>query len=120
MMVKMSRCRMVKIIASASVIWAAGVKGNVPAGIDKEFMGETVSKVDRHCLVQGINNIYAIGDLAYMEEPKYPNGHPQVAAVAMQQADLLAENLIRIERKSTRFMNLSTTIKEQWQQWAAI
>jgi NADH dehydrogenase len=35
-----------------------------------------------------------------METPKYPNGHPQVAPVAMQQADLLAYNFKMIERKS--------------------
>ena len=39
------------------------------------------------------SNVYAIGDLAYMETPKYPNGHPQVAPVAMQQADIIAKNL---------------------------
>ena len=49
---------------------------------------------------KGFENIYAIGDVAYMETPKYPNGHPQVAPVAMQQAKLLAENLRKIERKS--------------------
>ena len=59
--------------------------------------------VDRHCRVSLYNNIYCIGDLAYMETPKYPKGHPQVASVAIQQAELLGENLRRIERKSTRF-----------------
>ncbi len=48
----------------------------------------------------GHDNIYAIGDIAYMETPKYPNSHPQVAPVAMQQADLLAGNLKLIEQKS--------------------
>jgi NADH dehydrogenase len=88
-------------ISAATVIWAAGIKGNVPAGIDKELIarGNRI-KTDRHCLVQGSHNIYAIGDLAYMETPKYPTGHPQVAPVAMQQADLLAGNLRLIERKS--------------------
>jgi NADH dehydrogenase len=94
-----------KMIPSRFVIWAAGVKGNVPAGIDKSLVvkGNRI-KVDRHCLVQGTDNIYAIGDLAYMEEPAYPNGHPQVAAVAIQHGDLLAEHLKRIERKSTSFV----------------
>ena len=32
-----------------------------------------------------------------MAEPDYPNGHPQVAQVAIQQGELLAENLQRIE-----------------------
>jgi NADH dehydrogenase len=38
-----------------------------------------------------------------METEKYPNGHPQVASVAIQQAELLADYFKRIERKSTRF-----------------
>jgi NADH dehydrogenase len=93
-----------KTIATNTVIWAAGIKGNVPEGIDKNLIarGNRI-KTDRQCHVQGYNNIYAIGDLAYMETPKYPNGHPQVAPVAMQQAELLADNLKRIERRSTEF-----------------
>ncbi len=88
-------------IGTGTVIWAAGIKGNIPGGIDNSLIarGNRV-KTDRHCRVIGYNNIYAIGDLAYMETPKYPNGHPQVAPVAMQQADLLAGNFKLIERKS--------------------
>lgn len=88
-------------IPSRTVIWAAGIKGNVPVGIDPELIvkGNRI-KTDRHSLISGQENIYAIGDLAYMETPKYAHGHPQVAPVAMQQADLLAENLIKIERRS--------------------
>lgn len=89
-------------IACATVIWAAGVKGNIPGGIDKGLIarGNRI-KVDRQCRVGSYNyNIYAIGDLAYMETPKYPNGLPQVAQVAMQHADLLAYNFKMIERKS--------------------
>lgn len=94
-----------EVIRSALVIWAAGIKGNVPDGIDKSLIvkGNRI-KVDRHCLVEGTNNIYAIGDLAYMEEPAYPHGHPQLAAVAIQQGELVAEHLKRIERKSTKFV----------------
>jgi NADH dehydrogenase len=88
-------------IGTATVIWAAGIKGNIPGGIDKSLIarGNRV-KTDRHCRVSGYDNVYAIGDLAYMETAKYPNGHPQVAPVAMQQADLLAGNFKLIERRS--------------------
>ncbi len=91
-------------IPSATVIWAAGIKGNVPQGIDKTMVvrGNRI-KVDRHSLIEGFSNIYALGDVAYMETPKYPNGHPQVANVAISQADNLAENLIRIERKAGHY-----------------
>lgn len=93
-----------RTIPSATVIWAAGIRGNVPPGIEPELIvrGNRI-KVDRHCLVQGTTNIYAIGDLAYMEEPAYPKGHPQVASVAIQQGELLAEHLKLVERKSTQF-----------------
>jgi len=88
-------------INTSMVIWAAGIKGNVPGGISKELIarGNRI-KVNRQCIVNGFTNIYAIGDVAYMEEPGWPNGHPQVAPVAMQQADMLTENLRRIEMKS--------------------
>lgn len=88
-------------IPSNTVIWAAGIKGNVPGGIDPALIvrGNRI-KVDRHNKVLNSQNIYAIGDIASMETPKYPNGHPQVASVAIQQGDILAENLKRMERKA--------------------
>lgn len=88
-------------INTATMIWAAGIKGNIPNGVDKGLVakGNRIT-TNRYCRINGYNNIYAIGDLAYMETSKYPNGHPQVAPVAMQQADLLAGNFKLIERKS--------------------
>jgi NADH:ubiquinone reductase (H+-translocating) len=90
-----------KTIATRMVIWAAGIKGNVPQGIDKDLIarGNRI-KIDRQCKVAGSNNIFAIGDVAYMEEPAWPNGHPQVAPVATQMADMIAKNLRSIEMKS--------------------
>jgi NADH dehydrogenase len=90
-----------EVIETSMLIWAAGIKGNVPAGINKELIAKgNRIKVDRHCQVNGFNSVFAIGDVAYMEEPAWPAGHPQVAPVAMQQADMLAKNLRRIEMKS--------------------
>ena len=88
-------------IETCTLIWAAGIKGNVPEGVDPALVvrGNRI-KVDRYCKVEGTENIYAIGDVAYMEEPAYPKGHPQVAPVAMQMADLLENNMVRIEMKS--------------------
>ena len=88
-------------IETCTLIWAAGIKGNVPAGVDPALImkGNRI-KVNRQCQVYGFDNVYAIGDVAYMEEPAYPHGHPQVAPVAMQMADLLVNNLVRKNMKS--------------------
>ena len=89
-------------IETSLIIWAAGIKGNVPAGIDKELLarGNRI-KVDRKCRVLGFENVFAIGDVAYMEEPAWPGGHPQVAPVAIQQADMLVTNLKVLQMKSS-------------------
>jgi len=83
-------------IQAKIVIWAAGIKGNVPAGIDPSLIvkGNRI-KVDRYNKIAGTANIYAIGDIAYMETPKYPHGHPQLANVAINQGKNLAKNLFR-------------------------
>lgn len=76
-----------------TLIWAAGVKGRESHGLNAESFGKgNRLLVDRYNKVQGYENIYAIGDVALMETEKYPNGHPQLAPVAVQQARLLAQN----------------------------
>ncbi len=83
---------------SATVIWAAGIKGNIPDGINTNLIarGNRI-KVNKYNQVQGINDVFAVGDIAYMEEGLFTNGHPQVAPVAIQSATLLADNLKRIQ-----------------------
>jgi NADH dehydrogenase len=52
--------------------------------------------VDRTNMVLGHSDIYALGDIALMEEPPaWPKGHPQVATVAIQQGRHLVQNLLR-------------------------
>jgi len=91
-----------KTIAARTVIWAAGITGNVPNGIDTNLVtrGNRI-KTNRNCKIEGTQNIYAIGDIACMETAKYPNGHPQVAPVAMQQAACVAHNLVVLQQKSS-------------------
>jgi len=92
-------------IPSATVIWAAGIKGNLVDGIDKSLVmrGNRV-KVDRFNQVEGMSNVYALGDLAYMETPDYPKGHPQVANVAVGQAKNLAENLLKMKEGNAKLL----------------
>ncbi|MNU73899.1 NADH dehydrogenase-like protein [compost metagenome] len=81
-----------EIIPTQTVIWAAGVQGNVLEGLDKAEMVRGRYTVDGHSLIKGYDNIYAIGDISYMETEKYPQGHPQLANVAINQGRILAMN----------------------------
>ncbi|WBV61747.1 NAD(P)/FAD-dependent oxidoreductase [Chryseobacterium camelliae] len=84
-----------KEIPSNNVIWAAGVTGNVIEGFPAENLMKNRYIVDRYNRINGYENIYAIGDIAYMETPKYPQGHPQVANVAINQAKNLGKNFLK-------------------------
>ncbi|WP_276878775.1 NAD(P)/FAD-dependent oxidoreductase [Chryseobacterium joostei] len=84
-----------KEIPSNNVIWAAGVTGNVIDGFSEDKLVRNRYIVDRYNKIKGYDNIYAIGDIAYMETPKYPQGHPQVANVAINQAKNLGKNLLK-------------------------
>lgn len=84
-------------IISRKMIWAAGVTGNkIPGLPDSVIQRGNRIKVDRYCKAIGLDNVYAIGDVAYMEEPDYPQGHPQVAQVALQMGHLLATNFTKL------------------------
>lgn len=95
-----------KEIKTGTVIWAAGVTGNKIEGLPETSItrGNRII-VDRYNSVNGCDAIYAIGDIAYMETPKYPKGHPQLANVAINQAKCLAKNLkaIQLNNKLTEF-----------------
>ena len=81
-------------LKSRNVIWAAGVIGNLLDGIDSKAITRTNRYItDRFNKIKGYENIFAIGDVAYMETPLYPAGHPQVANVAINQGKNLAGNL---------------------------
>ena len=80
-------------IRTRNMIWTAGVMGNVPKGISKDLVvrGNRI-KVDSYNRVQGMDNVFAIGDVSYMETKDFPKGHPQLANVAINQAKILAKN----------------------------
>ena len=83
---------------TATVIWTAGVQGANIAGLDAKSLVEKVERirVNQFNQVVGYNNIFAIGDIATMESEKYPQGHPMMAQPALQQGDLLGENLVKL------------------------
>jgi NADH dehydrogenase len=88
-------------IRTNNVVWAAGIKGNSIEGFPKEvYAASNRLKVNKYNQVDGLPNVFAVGDIALMSgDLKFPNGHPQVAQPAIQQGELLAKNLLKILRK---------------------
>src|SRR5690606_33823767 len=73
-------------IESTNLIWTAGVQGNIVPGIHSEsIVRGNRFEVDEQLKIKGYSNVYAIGDIALQISEEYPKGHPQVAAVAIQQ-----------------------------------
>lgn len=88
-------------LITRTLVWAAGVKGNPINGLNPEVVAKNSRiKVDQFNRVKGYENIFAIGDVALMEgDQKFTNGHPMMAPPAMQQGQLLAENIRRLIAK---------------------
>ena len=85
-------------LQSETLIWAAGVTGDVVNGLKADVLVDRINryKVNQFNQVDGYDNIFALGDIAYMETEAYPKGHPQVAQPAIQQGKLLGKNLLRL------------------------
>lgn len=85
-------------IATNSLIWTSGVTGREIVGLAPEQVGRGRRiLVDEINKVQGTQNIFALGDICLQTTDKnYPNGHPQLAQVAIQQGTLMAKNFKRM------------------------
>lgn len=82
-----------KEFRTRNLVWAAGIVGNSLSGLSEDtYVRGGRVKVDRLNKINGAAEVYAVGDIAYMETPKYPKGHPQVAQTAIQQAKNVAKN----------------------------
>ena len=101
-------------IKAETVIWVSGVKASPMGGVPESSIGRGGRILtDRYNKVKGMEHVYAIGDQCLVEgDEDYPNGHPQLAQVAIQQAELLAKNILRMERgediKPFAYRNLGT------------
>ncbi len=101
-------------IPTRTFIWVSGVTA-VPVGnLDDKMIGRGGRiKVDAYNRVEGLDNVFAIGDQCVQTADKdYPGGHPQLAQVAIQQGTLLAKNLQRLEKgkalKAFHYRNLGS------------
>lgn len=85
-------------IPTRTFIWVSGVIATSFDHISADMLGRGRRiLVDEFNRVKGIENVFAIGDVCLQTEKDYPNGHPQLAQVAIQQGHLLASNLKKLE-----------------------
>lgn len=82
-------------IPTRTFLWVSGIRANAMPGIDESHLGRGFRfKVDEYNRIPGVEDVFAIGDQCLQtSDASYPNGHPQVAQVAIQQAKNLAKNL---------------------------
>jgi NADH dehydrogenase len=87
-----------KEFETRTLIWSAGVTGNLIDGFPKESYNDRANRyyVDKFNRVKGYKDVFALGDIALMESDDYPRGHPQVAQPAIQQANNLSRNFLKI------------------------
>jgi NADH dehydrogenase len=83
---------------TATVVWAAGVKGATIKGLNAE---EFITRGNRLLVnefnqVKGFRNIFAIGDIACMVNEEFPYGLPMMAQPAIQQGQQLGDNILKL------------------------
>ncbi len=90
-------------IPTCTLIWASGVIGREAPGLPTTSIGRGRRiMVDEFNKVKDTNNIFAVGDICLQTtDVAFPNGHPQLAQVAIQQGQLLAKNFVRLAQNET-------------------
>lgn len=86
-------------IPADTLIWVSGVIATPPEGLPSECIGHGGRLLtDEYNQIKNLPHIFAIGDICLQTETHYPEGHPQVAQVAIQQGKMLAHNLKKAEK----------------------
>lgn len=90
-------------IQTKNLIWAAGITAREFEGIPAESYGRGKRMLtDAFNKVNGTTNIFAIGDTCLqLTDENFPQGHPQVAQVAIQQGLNLADNFKNLLQQDT-------------------
>jgi len=87
-------------VETKTLIWCAGIIAHTFDGIPVNSLGiGNRMKTDGFNRVQGLVNVYAIGDISIQQtDDLYPAGHPQLAQPAIQQGRTLAKNLLTLAK----------------------
>lgn len=86
----------VKEIKAATIIWAAGVRGNSVIEASGFEQGRGRVKVNNNLTVPGNEEILIVGDCSLIINPANDRPYPPTAQIAMQQADIAAINLAKL------------------------
>lgn len=99
---------------ASMLIWTAGVTA-VPfeiEGTETNTLGHgNRFKTDAQCRVEGLDDVYALGDISLMSgDPGFPQGHPQLAQVAIQQGRFVAKNLNEAAKNAGKIIYNNTAL----------
>ena len=85
-------------ITAGTLIWVSGVIAHPVNGLPPDAVQKNRRiRVDEFNRVKEVPHVFAIGDICYQDtDESFPNGHPQVAQVAIQQGILLGGNFKNI------------------------
>ncbi|WP_269622159.1 NAD(P)/FAD-dependent oxidoreductase [Prochlorococcus marinus] len=93
-MVEMEKCDInppeISCLRHQGLFWTAGVKASLPDGLNKFLSKDGRLCIDSTLRISGHDNVFAIGDVALSEECTLPSN----AQIAMQQGELVAQNII--------------------------
>lgn len=83
---------------TATLVWAAGVKGAAIKGLDSDAFTTRGNRVlvNEFNQVKGFEYIFAVGDIACLVNDEFPHGYPMMAQPAIQQGDQLGDNILKL------------------------
>ncbi len=96
-------------IHANKVIWAAGITCYKIPGLPEDCYerGNRI-KVNAKLGIEAYPDISVLGDQAYTTEEAFPQGHPQVAQVAIQQGKYLAKQFLKPSTASFKYKDLGS------------
>lgn len=102
-------------IPTRTFLWVSGIRAQHITGIEGDKLGRGFRIIVDECnRIPGFDSVFAIGDQCIMTaDPGYPQGHPQLAQVAIQQAKNLAKNLCKLNSQPSTNNHQATSQKQQ-------
>lgn len=84
-----------EVIPTHTVVWATGIRGaSLVQELDVELAKGGKLPVHPTMQVIGHENIYAAGDISYLQQPDSDQPYPALIPVAQQQANYVAKNIL--------------------------